>query len=327
MVQSIFNPQQPMPSTLMSTSAQGGSGSDVLADFGRWGVWVGGRLIFGDKDRTEAQGGYDFNTGGLTVGVDYRFTESMVGGFALGYSDNEVDLDQNGGGLDSTGYSATLYGNWYPTDSFYIDASLGWGNNSFDQVRQVRYQLSQTEIAVDQTLEADFDGDQINATLGIGYDFVSNGWIFGPELYVEYVDVDLDPFTERLTATSDPNAVSGWAASIEGQSFESLLPTIGFQVSKAFSTSWGVIVPQGNLGWSKELENSGNIVSGFYVGDLNRVRFELETDELDSEFFRAGLGVSALFPGAKSAYLTVDGDFDRDLLSTYYVNAGFRWEF
>jgi len=69
------------------------------------------------------------------------------------------------------------------------------------------------------------------------------------------------------------------------------------------------------------------IVSGYYIGDLNRVPFALVTDDLDGDFFRAGVGLSALFPGAKSAFLTFDGDFDRDLISTYYINAGFRWEF
>ena len=57
------------------------------------------------------------------------------------------------------------------------------------------------------------------------------------------------------------------------------------------------------------------------------MNFDLLTDALDDDFFKAGLGFSAMFPNNKSAFLMVDGDFGRDLLSVYYINAGFRWEF
>lgn len=303
------------------------SGDDVLTDFGRWGIWVGGRVIFGDKDPTGAESGYDFDTAGLTFGVDYRFTESFVAGLAAGYSDNDADLDANGGSLDSSGLNLTLYGNWFPTDNFYLDASVSVGSNDFDQVRRIEYQLPMVGMSVNQTLEAEFDGDQTGFTLGAGYDFVNNGWIFGPTAFVEYIDVDIDPYDETLTDSGGAGFEVGWASHIDGQSYKSLIPSIGFQVSKAFSYDWGVIVPQGNVSWANELEDDGAIVTGYYLGDLNRVLFQLETDDLDGDFFKAGLGLSAVFPGNKSAYLTVDGDFDRDLISTYYINAGFRWEF
>jgi len=329
-----YNPALPLPNYALANTGVGvnnasaSNNDSVLNDFGRWGMWVGGRLIYGDKDPTAAEDGYDFNTGGLTFGTDYRFTQSFVAGLAIGYSDNEANLDSSDGGLDSTGLNFTLYGNWFPTENFYLDGSISYGDNSFDQTRRVEYSLPMVGQTVDQTLEADFDGDQFGFTLGTGYDFEKNGWIFGPTLFIEYINVDIDAYDERLTSSGGaPNVQVGWATHIDAQSYESLIPTLGFQVSKALSFDWGVIVPSANVGWSKELEDDGVIVSGYYIGDLNRVPFALVTDDLDGDFFRAGVGLSALFPGAKSAFLTFDGDFDRDLISTYYINAGFRWEF
>ncbi len=43
-------------------------GAASADDFGRWGLFVNGRINFGDKDQTENQAGFDFDT----IGVTYR---------------------------------------------------------------------------------------------------------------------------------------------------------------------------------------------------------------------------------------------------------------
>jgi len=116
---------------------------------------------------------------------------------------------------------------------------------------------------------------------------------------------------------------------IKKQTYESLIPSIGIQFSKAWSKSWGVIVPQGHVSWAKELRNDDSIISGYFLGEAagTKTNFTLQTDALDEDFFKAGLGFSAMFQNNKSAFLMIDGDFGRDLISVYYINAGFRWEF
>ena len=64
-----------------------------------------------------------------------------------------------------------------------------------------------------------------------------------------------------------------------------------------------------------------------FIGDNNNARFALQTDDFEETFARAGLGFGLILKNNKSAYLMVDGDFGRDLLQTYYINAGFRWQF
>ena len=310
-----------------ASNAAAGSSDDLFDDFGRWGIFVSGRAVFGDKDATLDESGYDFNTAGLTIGVDYRFTDSFVGGVAFGYSDNDVDIQGNSDKLDATGLTATIYGSYYHTDNFYLDASFSWGSNDYDQRRKVDYTLSEIGSVVTETFKADYDGDQTGFTFGTGYDFFKNGWTFGPTLFVEYVDITIDPYDETLVDSGGTGFELGWATHIKKQSYESLIPSIGFQFSKAWSTSWGVIVPQGHVAWAKELKNDDTVISGYFLGDTGQVNFDLLTDALDDDFFKAGLGFSAMFQNNKSAFLMVDGDFGRDLLSVYYINAGFRWEF
>ncbi len=309
------------------SNAAAGSSDDSFDDFGRWGIFVSGRAVFGDKDATLDESGYDFDTAGLTIGVDYRFTDKFVAGAAFGYSDNNVKIQGNSGRLDTKGLTATLYGSYYPTDNFYLDASVSSGSNDYDQQRQVDYTLSEIGALVTETFRTDYDGDQTGLTFGTGYDFFKNGWTFGPTLFVEYIDITIDAYDEKLLDGGGAGFELGWATHIKKQNYESLIPSIGIQFSKAWSKSWGVIVPQGHVSWAKELKNDDTIISGYFLGDTGQVNFDLLTDALDEDFFKAGLGFSAMFQNNKSAFLMVDGDFGRDLLSVYYINAGFRWEF
>ena len=101
------------------------------ADFSRLGAFVNGNINIGDKDETKHEYGFEFSTLGVTGGIDYRFTDSLVAGVALGYSNNETNIDANDSNIDAHGYSISLYGTYYQTDNFYIDGLLSLGYNTY----------------------------------------------------------------------------------------------------------------------------------------------------------------------------------------------------
>ena len=74
----------------------------------RLGVFVNGRFTFGDKDATNREQGFDFVSGGVTGGVDYRFTDNLVLGVALSYTHSHADINFNLGETVSDGYGARL---------------------------------------------------------------------------------------------------------------------------------------------------------------------------------------------------------------------------
>ena len=62
----------------------------------RWGVWVTG---FGDFVNVDSDGngrGYDFTTGGVSLGIDYRITEHLAIGIMGEYSHTWTSLQPNG---------------------------------------------------------------------------------------------------------------------------------------------------------------------------------------------------------------------------------------
>ena len=100
---------QALPNGLLSSGLRGsGASADeenepenaLLAD-SRLGIFINGRLNFGEQDQTQNQDGFDFDTLGVTLGVDYRFRSNLVIGAAVGYSDSEVEFNFDGGDMQS----------------------------------------------------------------------------------------------------------------------------------------------------------------------------------------------------------------------------------
>ena len=92
----------------------------------RLGIFVNGAVRWGDKDATDREIGFEFESEGVTVGADYRFTDAFVAGLALGYATGDADFDNDGGEQDSDGYSGSFYGTWYG-DRGYFDAIGTYG--------------------------------------------------------------------------------------------------------------------------------------------------------------------------------------------------------
>ncbi len=92
--------------------------------FPRFGVFLNGTLGFTDKDATTRESGFDSTSVAVTGGVDYRITPELIVGLSLGYTYIDTDLSSSGGSVDSDGYSASLYGTYYVTSAFYVDATV-----------------------------------------------------------------------------------------------------------------------------------------------------------------------------------------------------------
>ncbi|WP_143821168.1 autotransporter outer membrane beta-barrel domain-containing protein, partial [Motiliproteus sp. MSK22-1] len=84
---------------------RGGSAGDEESSLfsDKVGIFIGGTISLGDKDKTDNEDGFEFETQGLTLGVDYRMTEQTILGAALGYTQIDTDIDNNGGSLDTDG--------------------------------------------------------------------------------------------------------------------------------------------------------------------------------------------------------------------------------
>jgi outer membrane autotransporter protein len=292
----------------------GAAGADDY-QFERLGIFVNGNVDWGNKDGTGNEDGFDFDSVGITAGIDYRFIEGLVVGFALGYGNSDVTIDSNGGDLDATAWNATLYTTYYPTESFYLEGSASYGWGSYDQTRNISYGL----LGSARAAKADFDGNQYALMVGAGYDLTQGPNIIDLYGRLNYVDADVDGYRER--------GAQGLDLVIQDQSSTSLRSVLGAQFTRAISVPKAVLLPQGWLEWSHEFEDGDDDVSGFFASDPNRIAFALTTDRFDSDFFRLGLGLGAQFGQGRTAFVSYEAAIGLNDYEEHSVNAGVRLDF
>ena len=178
--------------TLLGAAA--GDEGNELALSERWGFFANGSIGFGDQDASDKESGFDFDTRGLTAGVDYRFQDNLVAGIALGYGKSDADFHANAGNMDTDGYSVSVYGTYYSQGSYYVDGIVSYGRNDYNSSRRISY--TDAGGAVNETALGDTDGKQVFVGFSTGMDFNRNGWNFGPNASLYFVDLDIDGYRE-----------------------------------------------------------------------------------------------------------------------------------
>jgi outer membrane autotransporter protein len=304
-------------------AASADDGGPVILGDERLGVFFNGTYNRGDRDPSANEDGFDFDSWGFTAGVDYRVMDGAAVGLALGYSENDTDIDNNGGRLDTDTFSTSLYATYFPDEHLYLDGMLTYSSNDYDQKRNIHYTLGGTPVR--QTASADYDGSQWSAAVGGGYQLSNGPWSYGPTARLEYISASVDGYTEKMSNPSAPGG--GWATRLDDLDQESFTSSLGFQVGRAMSMEWGVLSPQLNLNWVHEFRDDALSINGSFVADPNRNRFGIEGDRPDTDYFNGQLALSAQLPGGTSAYVYYSKIFGYRDLDVDSVGAGVRLAF
>jgi uncharacterized protein YhjY with autotransporter beta-barrel domain len=283
----------------------------------RLGLFFNGRVSMGDRDPTGLEEGFDFESAALTTGIDYRLSNRLVIGGAVGYIDTDLDLDNDGGGLDVQGYSLSAYSTYY-TGRYYVEGVLSYGMNDYSMLRNVDLPQpfqGQTRFGA----RAEPDSDQLVFNLGVGCDTAVGAASIGGFGRFNYVDAQIDGYTE--------SGAGPFNLAIREQEVESLLGELGLDWSYAMSVSWGVLQPMLRASYLHEFEDDTRLIRGQFVQDIQANEFVIPTDKPDRDFFNLGAGFSGTLAHGRSFYLFYDTDLERDDLSIYTLSAGLRLQF
>lgn len=323
------------------------SGNDVLIASGgsagetggrsRLGAFINGSFNFGDKEATGREAGFAFDGGGLTVGLDYFVSGSAFVGAAVGVNSTTIDIDNNGGGIDTDTVSLSLYGSFFQSEKFHINGLVEYASDEHSTRRNLNYTLNETTggccevdltdatVTVDQAALGSSDGDQFTVAINLGYSVGKGGLSYGPVLDLSHTKVNIDAFDERM---SNPNAVGrGLALHIADQEITSTKSELGFQLDYTGSQNWGVLTQQLRVSWLHEFDDDGRLIEANYLFDPNKVALDLKTDDIDSDYFSVNLGLSAGLARGRSAYVSYATLLGLDDISYHGLNAGFRMEF
>ena len=286
----------------------GGAAADSVSYEGL-GAFLSGEYQFKDKKNTGIEMGYKSNSFGPTLGMDYRIGTAGVVGAAFDFDHTTGDFDSNFGDFTTDTFTGILYGSYYPTEQSYIDAALGFGHKEFETDHDA-FPGGGPSVVNSETTGFDFTAD-----LSGGYDFTFESVTVGPRVGIHYKRTSLDSFTETGVGT---------LFHYEDQVDESLTGTIGAQASMAFSTSFGVVVPQVSAEYVREFLDDRERHTAQPVGG---VPFTFVTDQPDRNHFNLGAGVVFVLPEGITPFVNYAAEVANSLEETHTVSAGARFGF
>jgi outer membrane autotransporter protein len=289
----------------------------VDAEGSRFSFFASGQVDVGDRPGSEREAGYDLDTLGLTIGLDYRVGPRFILGGALGYVDTETKTVRDGGGIDVRGYGLSGFATYF-RDKLWLDGILSYSWTEYDFLRNIDLPqpfLGQSRLAA----RGQPEGSQIAVDVGAGYDTSFGATSLSGFGRLSYIDAELDAFTER--------GAGPFNLALRGQQIESLLFEAGLELAWVSSRSWGVLQPVLRASALHEFEDdSREIVAGF-AADVGGNLFRLPTDRPDRDFFRLGTGLTATLARGRALYLLYETDLEREDLDLYRLSAGLRLEF
>jgi autotransporter-associated beta strand protein len=289
------------------TGAEGKSGPSALAPIpeNRWGVFATGVGEFTRVDGNFNAAGFNLQTGGVTLGVDYRICSNFAVGLTAGYAHINGDLAGNGGlDVDSgkLGAYATVFGN-----GFYLDSSVTGAWDGYDTHR----------AALLGTANGSTDGSDVTVLVAGGYDWTKGSLSIGPTANFQYTHVGFDGFTE--TGSLAP-------LKFNDQSVDSIRTAFGAKASYDWKIGHVLLRPQISLAWQHEYgESTYSIVSSFANGAGNS--FTVSGPPIGRDSLLVDAGVAVLLSDRISTYIYYDGDLARTNYQSNSVTGGVRITF
>jgi outer membrane autotransporter protein len=283
---------------------------------------MSGNIGRGETDAIGNAPQYDFDIKGLTAGVDYRVSDALVLGGALGYTKQSSDLAGDQGSLRMDGWSISGYATWYNAKDWYVDGMLSWANNDYRHRRRVVYVLPGE--TVDQVAKADSDGSDLSGSLTVGRDFHHEEWNFGLYGRLQAGRQDFDAFDEDLDSSLNG---SGLALHVNDRSVDNLSSILGGKASWVHSTDWGVLMPSFGLEWQKEYQGDPDTFRAFFISDPTGTPILITGEALDDNYFRVNSGLSAVWTKGRSGFIQYDRIFARDGNEQETLSLGGRIEF
>src|SRR5690606_22696156 len=133
--------------------------------------------------------GFDFETEGVSAGIDTRLLPQLVLGAGLGYGQDATTVGENGSHLRGRARTIALYGSFQPGEAMFVDGLVGYQRLSFGLQRH----LGTTGCFARGTR----DGDQLFASLSLGVDLARDAWTFTPYARLDAMRGALEGYTEQ----------------------------------------------------------------------------------------------------------------------------------
>lgn len=301
---------------LFGMAPQGGAAGDEEAPFrdSALGVFVQSSFTLGDTAENPGQRAADLSTRGVTIGADYRFTDKLVAGLSMSYTNVTSTFAQNAGNMESDYFTGSLYGSFYLPMDFYIDWLGSYGGQDYSFTRRFNY----TGYA--GSASSNSGGQQNEVAFTLGKDFAWEAWSFSPYFRVDYMNLRIDSYTEKGS--------SGFDMAVKAQYADSLLTDLGMQVSRAFSTPWGVLTPAIRAEWEHQSLNDNRLVQMRMIdASAGAGTFNLVTGNPDRDYMNLGGSLTMTLPNGGAGFVRYESRLGQTDITQNTWEVGVRLSF
>ena len=310
------------------SSASGGTSSAAvdMASHSRWrglGFFASGRVEALNRDVTTFQDGYLSTILGVTAGADYRFTNRLVAGSAVSYSNTHGDFT-NGGDFNTNSIGVTLFGSYLPTERTFFQVSGGYTNNNYLVSRVANAFVPGLAGGADRFLtgtpSSSTKGDVFSVNALGGYDHPIGMFTFGPRVGFNYTNTHIHDYTETAGGGLGLNYNDQWVNSVQS--------VVGLLGQAAFSTGMGVLVPQINADYIHEFANSQRFITVNFVEDFraNPLKFNFQNEVPVRNWFNLGTGLIMVLPNGWQPFVNFRAMVGNEQFNNYAGTFGLRME-
>ena len=205
-----------------------------------WGMFVDGNGIFGSANSANMLPGYNFQSGGITTGLTYKWNESFGTGLYAGYQG--AYAKNNGlGTLIDNAVKFGLFGAYGTPDGkgLYADGLIGGGYNNYQVSRSIQFG------SINRTANSSPGAGELDSMLAAGYNWRKGNWSFGPVGSFQYTYFGMNGFNETGAQSLNLNS-QGWSSS-------SMVSSLGGNCAYSWQAKPKLmVVPQINLAWQHE---------------------------------------------------------------------------
>lgn len=220
-------------------TANAGSGGGAG---GPWTIWAGGAIRFGEREANSGRVSQEFESEGITIGADYRFSPSFAAGLGIGLGRDTVDVGDEGSRSRGEAKTIAVYGSHKLGDGVFVDWLGGYQKLDFDLRRYV--------TLTGALLNSQRDGHQWFGTLSTGADILRGDWQLTPYARVDITRATLNGYSESSGSVFDLTFLD--------QDVNFLSIGAGARFKYRHKMAWGELLPQLRAEYQRNVERSAD---------------------------------------------------------------------
>ena len=271
----------------------------------RWGGFISGAGQWNRVGDTQQARGFSLDSGGITLGIDYKFTPNFVAGIFLGYTHTSIDIGEGGGiGVDvgKVGIYSTFF-----TGGFYLDTAVQGGYDGYTSRR----------AGLGGFARSDTHGGDLNVIVSPGYDFKVGALTIGPTASFQYGYQATNRFTEHDSLAP---------LSVDPTHTNSFISTVGMKATYDWKIGSQIIRPELRLSYQHEYGDVSTDVTSSLASGAGTA-FTVTGPEIGRDSMLLGAGFAVVWSDRVTSYVYYDGEFFRTNYDSSAVSGGFRVTF